>query len=176
MKNVNNVQKNLSYLKSEFNRFRMRKYLNILAVRNAERDVTLSITPLGKEGTSYTDGQKIVITVWDYFFTKPFPVVKEFCEVSTAHEAEHCRSSNFNDYKRCAEAVGKYYHDKYGYNEKCGFNLGGSLYNIVEDGRIERIACNRFPGMIRGFKLLNSVLWLKNESHETNGTIKKYKH
>ena len=158
----NNLASHIKRVTRELRAYGMRKSLTLLAIRNSERDVRVNLTPIGQDGTSYTNGKDITITLWPSLLPKTFKVIKTALETFTAHEAEHIRSSNFPDMKKTAELVGEYYEKKYGYNKAVGEKLGASLYNSVEDGRIERIAVNRFPGEERGFRYINAIIWKMN--------------
>lgn len=158
----NNLKYHIKRVSDWMNRFQLTRYLQMLGTRNAEKQVRVRINPVGKDGTSYTDGYNIVITLWMDLLDKTLPIIKTAAEGFVAHEAEHCRSSNLPDQRRCAQLVGEFYNKKYGYNAKAGENLGSTLYNIIEDGRIERIAVNRFPGLLRAFKYINAIIWRKN--------------
>jgi uncharacterized protein with von Willebrand factor type A (vWA) domain len=142
---------------------RMKKYLSFLGVRGSEVPTTkTTIFDPGTEGTSYTDGTNIYITIWESFLTVTNPVLKAFLEASVGHESEHIRSSCFKHLKQFTELIGNYYYNKYGIDKRVGEKFGASLYNICEDGRIERIYTYRFPGSIPSFQLLNGEIWRTN--------------
>lgn len=141
----------------------MRKYYNFLGVRGSERPgVKVTINPIGTEGTSYTDCNNITLTIWEQFWNSSLQIIKEALEATTGHEAEHIRSSSISDMKKLSDMIGLYYYNKYQIDKRVGQKLGATLYNIVEDGRIERIYTNRFPGTISSFHLINGVIWRLN--------------
>lgn len=154
---------NIKRVKNFLANFRMRKYLSFLGIRGSEVPTTkTTIFEPGTEGTSYTDGTNIYINIWEEFLGATNPMLKAYLEASVGHESEHIRSSCFKHLERFVDLIGNYYYNKYGIDKRIGQKFGASLYNICEDGRIERIYTYRFPGSISSFKMLNGVIWRKN--------------
>lgn len=135
-----------------------------LAIATSEnKDTKLIFSKAGDEGTSYTDGHIVYITIWKDFLNEYNPrILFQAIRAFIAHECEHIRSSNFSHLKEFAEKIGNYYKNKFNIDERVGINFGKSLYNICEDGRIERIVTYRLPGLVKAFKLINGVIWRKN--------------
>lgn len=128
------------------------------------REIPVHVVPIGKKtqaGTSFTDGKIIEIFTFEYFWDKSIKLIVLVRDSALIHEAEHNRSSDFDDFKKSGETVAEKV-KKLGIHPELGRKLGLALHNIVEDGRIERIAVNRYPGEIKGFKLLNAYLYMIN--------------
>ena len=81
-----------------------------------------------------------------------------YLTAATAHEAQHCNSSNFSDIEEIMEWYGKFLSDHYGLNKKIGASIAKQYLNIVEDGRIEAIATRRRPGTQVPFIALNALI------------------
>lgn len=163
MEQIKDFKYHCNRVQNYFNNFGMRRYLSLLATRASERfGVSVVLNPVGSDGTSSTDSKNIVFTLWIDFLDKSLPVIKSYAEASVGHEGEHIRSSDFPTLMNLMNQMGNYYFNKYNIDKRIGSQLGATLYNCIEDGRIERIYTNRFPGSIESFQLLNGHIWRTN--------------
>lgn len=100
-------------------------------------------------GDSYTDGKHINLSLMHSFFNSRYThdhwaVV---LRAVTAHECQHINSTTRNSKKEVAEWYGEYLNKLHGINVQIGENLGGTFFNIFEDGRIEQIAVQHHSGV-----------------------------
>ena len=107
-----------------------------------------------------TDGKTIYVSLIQDFLEDGWTVSEWMIALKavTAHEAEHVNSSNFTDVEEIRTWYGKYLADTYNLDPTIGVNIAADAQNIVEDGRIERIAVQRRPGMVLPFRMLNEVI------------------
>lgn len=107
-----------------------------------------------------TDGKTIYVSLIQDFLEDGWTVSEWMIALKavTAHEAEHVNSSNFTDVEEIRTWYGKYLADTYNLDPTIGVNIAADAQNIVEDGRIERIAVQRRPGMVLPFRILNEVI------------------
>lgn len=107
-----------------------------------------------------TDGKTIYVSLLPDFLEDGWTVSEWMIALKavTAHEAQHVNSSNFIDVKEIREWYGKYLADVYNLDPTIGESIAAEAQNIVEDGRIERIAVQRRPGMYLPFRMLNEVI------------------
>ena len=77
---------------------------------------------------------------------------------AAAHETQHVNSSNFSDIRTIMDWYGAYLFDNYGFDRRVGQGIAKQALNIVEDGRIERIAVRRRPGMFVPFYMMNYII------------------
>lgn len=107
-----------------------------------------------------TDGETIIVSLIPAFLEEDYSEEEWLIalKAATAHEAQHVNSSNFTDVKEVREWYGKYLADTYELDPSIGVTIAGKVQNIVEDGRIERIAVERRPGMYKPFLFLNEAI------------------
>lgn len=140
--------------------YSIRKRLTALGVMLTKLNVPLE---LNIDGGSYTDGRKIVIGVPKKLTEKMLKKglitnveqVLSIFKGLTVHEAEHVRSSSFILVKKFNETVEKDY-QAIGIRG-AGKVIGQGILNGVEDGRIERRAINRLPGVGKHIRFMNVV-------------------
>lgn len=75
----------------------------------------------------------------------------------TAHEVQHCNSSDFEDVKEIREWYGAEM-EKEGFDKRIGVSIASDFLNAIEDGRIEQIAADRRPGLVIPFRFLNDCI------------------
>lgn len=107
-----------------------------------------------------TDGDTIYVSLIPQFLDDGYSEEEWLMtlKVAASHEAQHVNSSNFTDIKEIQEWYGPYLADKYELDPAIGRPIARKALNIVEDGRIERIAVLRRPGMYLPFRFFNDVL------------------
>lgn len=107
-----------------------------------------------------TDGETIYVSLLPPFLEDgwTFEDWMIVLKAATAHEAQHVNSSNFDDVEDIRKWYGQYLTDNYQLDASIGGNIASEALNIVEDGRIERIAIQRRPGMYVPFRILNDVI------------------
>lgn len=109
-------------------------------------------------GGSYTDNKKVVIGLPEYFMGMSYYQMYIALRALAGHECQHVNSSNFSAFRLFIQDFGKYFKDKYNIPSYIGERIGKHLANSLEDGRIEKILCNRLPGYIRYLKFLNGTI------------------
>ncbi len=147
----NNILKNRSFHQ------RLNHYARLIAGKNIPVIVN-------DKGESYTDGKRITVSIHESgmnspllngFFKKNEKIPKGFLLGLTAHEAEHVRSSNFDLFAKFQEEVANDLYLNFSINKRIGIKIGSHIMNCVEDGRIERRVCNRYPGVTKYVELIN---------------------
>lgn len=146
-----------------------RKWLSVNAVASVIRgflptfldDQSKRIDVVVNDGMrSYTDGKCITLSLLSSMLADQY--VEEdwmlFLKAIAAHEAQHVNSSNLDDMDEIGKWYGKYLADNFGLNPNAGVSVAKDFLNIVEDGRIERIAVARRPGMFLPFMYMNQVI------------------
>lgn len=98
----------------------------------------------------YTDGKKIVLSGFPFLMSDEYDTRywTVGLRVALAHEAQHDNSSDFEIIKENCEWYGKYLKDNFSINQKIGETLGQRILNCVEDGRVNNLVCQRFPGYV----------------------------
>lgn len=148
---------------------RYRRWLNANAVASVIRgflptfldDQSKSMNIIVNDGLeSYTDGKTIVLSLIppvfeDWYSEEDWMLC---LKALAAHEAQHVNSSNFSDIAEIKEWYGKYLADNYSLEPTIGGTIAKDAQNIVEDGRIERIAVARRPGMFLPFQFMNQII------------------
>ena len=97
----------------------------------------------------YTDGKKIVVGLPKECVGMKYGEIYSIVKASVGHESAHVKWSNFNAMKEYLEEVAR---------RKINKSVGHSIFNIVEDGRIERLLCEELPGYTKHIKFLNLTL------------------
>lgn len=125
-------------------------------------------TKILKDSESYTDSRKIVLginqqTLKSELLNKRFgnnpELLKSYFIGLGVHEAEHIISSDFETYKLFCDSVVKAYQSFYGISKKTAHEIAKRIGNSIEDGRIERRAANRYPGVAKHLSLINYILF-----------------
>lgn len=122
-------------------------------------------------GGSFTDGNSITVGLPDLFIRSSYEEIFTALRALVGHEAQHINSSDFDAYKAYQDDIAEYFVKKYPkmnarlldhYARKIAIAFG----NGVEDGRIEKILGNKFPGYVKYLKFLNGRIW---EAQEMKG-------
>ena len=104
-----------------------------------------------------TEGRKVVVS------GAPFLMRDEYdrrhwtaaMRVFLAHEVQHDNSSDRAVLDGTREWYGNYLHDMFGLEYAAGSALGGRVLNALENGRVNNIVCQRFPGYISMLRFVN---------------------
>ena len=72
-----------------------------------------------------------------------------------AHEVQHANSSDRAILEELRGWSGRYLNKTHGLAESVGEALGQKLLNVLEDGRVNQIVCQRFPGYIPMMRFVN---------------------
>lgn len=115
-------------------------------------------------GGSYTDGNSITVGLPDLFIGRSYAEIFTALRALIGHESQHVNSSDFRAFKKYQEEVVEYFANKYPalnsyiarkYVGKIAHHFG----NSTEDGRIEKITPQKFPGYAKYYKFLNMSIW-----------------
>lgn len=114
----------------------------------------------------YTDGSKIVVGLPEDCKGKTYAEIYSMVKACVGHESAHVKWSNFNALKGYIEEVR---------NRKIAVSIGHSIFNIIEDGRIERLLCEELPGYTKHIQFLNLQLIKRDgnvkDRHDIVGNI-----
>lgn len=111
-----------------------------------------------------TDGKTIWTTVMDFELELPEEHWLTFLMGNTVHECGHINSSNFSDMEEVGKWYGKYMQEQW---KKAGHTgsiaaaaqeIGHSILNAVEDGRIEAIQVHNHPGVYKALYFSNMIM------------------
>ncbi|MBP1308660.1 nitric oxide reductase activation protein [Paenibacillus sp. 1182] len=119
-------------------------------------------------GGSFTDGESITVGLPEMFIQSPLEEIFIVLQALTGHESQHINSSDFKAYALYGEEIEDSFVKKNKhlnedilrvYVNKIAVAFG----NGVEDGRIEKILGNKYPGYVGYLKFLNLSVWKKIE-------------
>lgn len=112
---------------------------------------------LNEGGQSYTDGKAIVISMADCFLREIYG--KEFWrmieETLVMHESQHVLSTLLKESQDESKSFAEWFYQEYKFNRSIGEQLAFQFLNILEDGRIENIIANNYPGYANRFLFKN---------------------
>lgn len=148
-----------------FNRENVYKQLKIMVsfLIPHKRNVKLSLN-IG--GGSYTDGKSITVGLPEMFVEKSYGEIFSALRALIGHESQHINSSDFEAFVDFQNEIGDYFYKKYKIPTFYGQKVAKHIFNSVEDGRIEKILCNKLPGYTKHIKFLNGSFW---EAQEMKG-------
>ena len=137
----------------------LRSVLQTIASSFIGKRIPLQLSVPGR-GSTYTDFKSIHVSLDENFLKEAIQdkvITNELDLFSilrglTAHEAEH----NISTHPDAKKDMYDYFMSLY--NSPAIGQLGGTILNIVEDRRIERIASNRRPGIKNDIKFMNYAL------------------
>lgn len=141
------------------------------SVANKRMPVDLNIG-----GGSCTDGNKIILGLFEDMVFDPFEEIIATLIALAGHEGQHVRSSSFTEYRKFIEKTGAIYKTRESSIHFWQY-IAQHIGNIIEDGRIENILVNRRKGFLPYIKRLRLKLWNDStvEMHqEPNGEISNY--
>lgn len=108
-------------------------------------------------GNSYTDGQNINLSLGHEFFKDRYNW-KEWMMVMRAlegHECQHINSTPMHYMTDIRTWFGEYMEENHDIPKAIGQKVGGTFFNIFEDGRIEQIAATHHPGLRIPLQFMN---------------------
>lgn len=117
-------------------------------------------------GGSYTNGKAITVGLPEMFVDKSFGEIFSALRALIGHESQHINSSDFEAFVAFQKDISEYFFKKYKIPHFYGQKVAKHLFNSVEDGRIEKILCNKLPGYTKHIKFLNGSFW---EAQEMKG-------
>lgn len=147
-------------LKKYLNNYGVAKHLKFFASMLCEKKFKLQ---LNFGGISYTDGAKVVIGIPEYMVEHSKEEVLSSGKALTAHEIEHVNSTPFEKYQNFMKEFSKYFYDNHKINEVIGQKVGNFIINSLEDGRIERLSCDKFTGVNKHLVFFRGLWWQNNE-------------
>lgn len=105
----------------------------------------------------YTDGRRVVISGADYLMQAEYDRRHWIAamRIFLAHEVQHDNSSDRRVLEELRKWYGIYLHDHFGLELRVGTVLGQKLLNALEDGRVNNIVCQRFPGYVSMMRFTN---------------------
>lgn len=159
---MNFVKEKYDELKQEilmfFNKKSIYSQLNGIArfVLVEPRDLNFKVNI---EGGSFTDGKNVTVDVPWYMMDKSEEEILGELKANVGHEIEHINSSNFELLKKYMENASNYLKDNFDINKNVGKNIAHSVFNSIEDGRIEKILVNRLKGYLKYIKVMRANWW-----------------
>lgn len=132
-----------------------RKFNTVTGYLTGRSDLTPKII-LG--GGSYTNDKEVVVGVSEAYWQLSKEELVMIVWALKIHELFHTLSSNFNRLSEYMESQTKKMKEE-GFPESIASYIVHSIANILEDGRIERIATRYLPGTVKHLQFLNVFHW-----------------
>lgn len=109
---------------------------------------------------SYTDGSIIVVSGLPMFITEDYDKRHWLVtlRVNLAHEVQHGNSSDFDLILKLRDWYRDYLFDNFQINKGIGAKVAQYVLNCVEDGRINEIVVQRFPGYLAMMRWVNYAI------------------
>lgn len=109
---------------------------------------------------SYTDGKKVVVSGLPSMITPEYDRRGWLImmRVNLAHEIQHDNSSDFKLLKEIQKWFGEYMKKNHKIREEISAPIAQSVLNCVEDGRINEIVVQRFPGYLGMMRMVNFAI------------------
>ena len=120
------------------------------------KDVDLHIEP-AFSGENYTDGNKIHLSFFPKEEEKNLSVIIALLEAKLGHEAAHVNYTSFKSFLELQKEEGPEI---------------ASVFNIVEDGRIENFISSKFKGLKNKLRFLNIFLFAEEIGEEPDRDAK----
>ena len=155
-------------LKKYLNNYGLAKYLKFFAKMLCDKNFKFK---LNYGGGSYTDYQTVTIGIPKYMVGHTKEELLAVSKALTAHEIEHINSTPEKEYQEFITKFGEYFKEKYDINEITSEKAGQYIINSLEDGRIERLACSKFPGIKRNIVYCRSLWWKDNSIEKANNEL-----
>lgn len=114
-------------------------------------------------GGSYTDGKSITVGLPELFIKRSYEEIFSALRALIGHESQHINSSDFKAFVEFQKDIGEYFYKKYKIPNNYGQKVAKHIFNSVEDGRIEKILCNKLPGYKKHIQFLNGSFWEHQE-------------
>lgn len=109
---------------------------------------------------SYTDGKKVVISGIPSMITPEYDrrAWILMMRIALAHEVQHDNSSDFKLVKSIQTWYSGYMRKNYQIREEISIQIAQSFLNCMEDGRIDEIVVQRFPGYLGMMRMVNFAI------------------
>lgn len=150
-------------LKNFLNTFGVAKHLKFFASMLCDKKFNLK---LSYNAGSYTDWKTVYVGLPKTLVGKTKEEVLSYAKGATAHEIEHINSTPFKPYQDFIKEFAEYFKTNHDISESIGRKVGNHIINSVEDGRIERLSSEKFPGVLKHFIYLRSIWWTDNATRE----------
>lgn len=147
-------------LKKYLSNYGVAKHLKFFASMLCDKKFNLRLT---YGGGSSTDWKTVFIGIPEYLVGHTKEEVLSTGKALTAHEIEHINSTPFEAYQGFIKEFAKYFKDNHDINEAIGNKVGAYIINALEDGRIERLSCEKFPGVTK-YLVFHRGLWWQNNA------------
>lgn len=125
-----------------------------------DREKRIKSIEINDKMESYTDGKKVVISGIPQMISPDFDrrAWILMMRVALAHEVQHDNSSDFNQIKKIRSWFGKYMRKNFDIREDISEDLAHTILNCLEDGRIDEIVVQRFPGYLSMMRMVNFAI------------------
>lgn len=120
------------------------------------KDISLHIEP-AFSGENYTDGNKIHLSFFPKEEEKNLSVIIALLEAKLGHESAHVNYTSFKSFLELQKEEGPEI---------------ASVFNIVEDGRIENFISSKFKGLKNKLRFLNIFLFAEQIGEEPDEDAK----
>lgn len=140
---------------------RIEAFARNLDINYPRKKLTFEITA---GGGSYTDSKMVRLALADDWFIRTNQEYVTMMKFLAVHEMGHINWSDFKDFVDFQHKVESYFQKKHGIDGMGRF--GGDLLNITEDGRIERLQANEYPGTLILIRYINGVRYLEFPSEQ----------
>lgn len=109
---------------------------------------------------SYTDGKRVVISGIPSMITPEYDrrAWILMMRIALAHEVQHDNSSDFKLLKNIQVWFAGYMKKNYNIREEISTQIAQSFLNCMEDGRIDEIVVQRFPGYLGMMRMVNFAI------------------
>lgn len=155
------MEKDTEKIFRKFQQFLKAEPLVPLLTRNLsfllDKGKRVSSVEINDKMESYTDGKKVTVSGLSCFLSPEYGP-REWAvvlRVNLAHEIQHDNSSDFEDVKKIQDFYGPYLKKNYNINETIGREIAHRMLNCMEDGRINEIIVQRFPGYLPMMRFVN---------------------
>lgn len=165
-----------SYLKTGVVQAVLRRLWTTFADRKQQGRLTIGSGP-----DNYTDLKDVTLGMMPFFLSDTFsddPLGKELERIvkkdgyralwlmvyktCLAHEVGHINCTTEKGSTYCKETIADWLYQTHGIHKDVGGRFGAVLFNIIEDGRLEGIMTQKYPGLTLPFQFLNSQIRYHN--------------
>lgn len=134
------------------------------------KDLTLRVN-VG--GGSYTDGEVVVVGLFDFMWELEKHEIFSALKALTAHEVGHVLHSDFEAFKEFQEKVADYFFDKYEIDHTISKEVARGVANSIEDGRVERLMGQAFQGIVPNIRFMRTHWW-ENQAIPTEQDVPQF--
>ena len=169
-KDKNEVARNVrTFLQRNGAYSQLQALVNVFAPTK-RKDLTLRVN-VG--GGSYTDGEVVVVGLFDFMWELEKHEIFSALKALTAHEVGHVLHSDFEAFKEFQEKVADYFFDKYEIDHTISKEVARGVANSIEDGRIERLMGQAFQGIVPNIRFMRAHWW-ENQAIPTDIPIPEF--